>query len=122
MPDNVSAGSEFTVTAVMKNAKGFNGGTFMLEWDSAMLEYVDAASSIDNSLKISTGKLGSSAAFVMVVMESPYASDTMTIARFTFKAAEDIDTETQIRLSCSDKDITGVAEPAPAVRVIAIGD
>ena len=117
MPDSVTAGEEFSVTAALKNAKGFTSGDFNLSWDPDVLQCVDVAPNDEFSINtIEADKIGAiyyneedSEVIISSFVDDEYPSDTMLIARFTFIAGEDVDAKTEIKFTC--RDAGGVDKP-----------
>ncbi|MBQ6164884.1 MAG: leucine-rich repeat protein [Clostridia bacterium] len=111
------SGDTVTVDAYLINAAGLQSGTFLLDWDPAVLEYVSQFSSIPDAM-VYEGKQSDSSAEISVMYSSPTEETHLLLCIFTFRVVAESNVTSNLSFYVFDGYIDGVDEPAAINRPI----
>ncbi|MBR5427243.1 MAG: leucine-rich repeat protein [Clostridia bacterium] len=113
------SGDTVTVDAYLINAAGLQSGTFRLDWDPAVLEYVSQYSEIPNAETGGEKLFGyDSSATCYLIYRVPTEETSLLLSTFTLRVISTVDTASILTFSVLDGDIDGVDEPAAINRPI----
>ncbi|MBQ6019071.1 MAG: leucine-rich repeat domain-containing protein [Clostridia bacterium] len=121
LPDVFPVGETAQIGVALTGAKGFFGGTFLLEWDPAVFEYADIIFPEDASGRVG-GPQSENTATIGVMLSAPEDADRVALGVLCLKVVAPAGTESDVTVSVYMDDIDIVPVPAPLSAHVRTGD